>query len=156
VKRTKVALDVNIPLRLVRMLNSGFQDQGFEFIWEPEFANAADPDEHWAVAFRRFGGEVVISGDKNIAKRPHQILAFQDNDLICFFCEHTWASQDMTFKCAHLLMWWTRIQAALATAKPKDCWWVPMALRDVPMRKVVLPDGIREAEITRRAGTKVR
>jgi hypothetical protein len=142
VKLIKVALDVNIPQRLVLMLNSGFRDQGYEFIWEPEFAAPNAEDEHWATAFRRFGGSIVITGDKNIAKRPHQIKAFQDNELICFFCERTWSSFDMTFKCSHLLMWWMRIQKILPEAKPRDCWWIPLALRDVPLTKVLVPDGI--------------
>lgn len=138
-KIRKVALDANVPERLVAMLNSGFRDQGFEFIWEPSFALPNAEDEHWAAAFRRFGGEIIITGDKNIAKRPHQILAFQENDLICFFCEGTWSSQDLTFKCSHILMWWMRIQSYLVTAKAKDCWWIPMSLRDGPLKKVVLP-----------------
>jgi hypothetical protein len=139
VKLRKVALDVNMPERLVRMLNSGFRDQGFEFVWEPDFASRSATDEHWATAFRLFGGEIAITGDKNIAKRPHQILAFQENDLICFFCKHDWARQDLTFKCAHVLMWWMRIQVVLETAQPRDCWWIPMALRDIPLERVVVP-----------------
>lgn len=73
-KRTKVALDANLPPRFVRMLQSGFGDQGYEFLWEPNFAPAEAADESWAASFSRFGGEVVLSADKNIARRPHQIL----------------------------------------------------------------------------------
>ena len=67
------------------MLQSAFGDQGFEFIWEPQFDVATAKDEHWAVSFSRFGGELVISGDRNIGKRPHQIAAFMDCKLVCFF-----------------------------------------------------------------------
>jgi hypothetical protein len=99
------------------MLNSGFRDQGF-------------------------GGEVVISADKNIAKRPHQVLAFKDNGLICFFMQRTWASQDMTFKCAHLMCWWMRIMPQLKAMRPRDCHWVPMTWCDGPLKEVVLPDAL--------------
>jgi hypothetical protein len=124
------------------MLNSGFGDTGYEFVWEPEFALPNADDEFWAVAFRRFGGEVVISGDKNIAKRPHQISAFQQNGLISFFMLKTWANQDLTFQAAHTIAWWPRIQAQLAKSREGDTYWVPMAIRNVPFVKVVLPDGI--------------
>ena len=144
----KGALDVNMPERLVRMLNSGFRDQGFEFIWEADFAAKSAADEHWAAAFRRFGGEIIITGDKNIAKRPHQILAFQENELICFFCKHGWATQDLAFKCSHVMTWWIRIQPILQTARPCDCWWIPMALRNVPLEKVNVP----HASIAKQAG----
>ena len=74
------------------MLTTGFGDQGFEFIYESDFAPADAPDEHWAVAFKRFGGRIVHSADKNIAKKPHQIMAFKENGLICFFLESRWSS----------------------------------------------------------------
>jgi hypothetical protein len=147
----KVGCDVNVPHRAVTMLNSGFGDQGYEFIWEPAFASPDAEDEHWAMAFKRFGGEVVITGDKNIAKRLHQILAFKDNNLICFFCKNAWASQDPVFKCAHLLMWWPRIQATLQSAKPKDCWWIPMGLRaGLPLEEVRIPNDARQKAAVRR------
>lgn len=143
-KRVNVALDACIPERVVRMLQSGFGDQGFDFIWEPRFAPGSTPDESWAIAFRRFGGNVVITGDKNIAKRPHQILAFKENGLICFFCQNMWAQQDMTFKCAHILVWWPRIQLQLREARPKDCWWIPMGLRNAPFKEVKVPDSAQK------------
>lgn len=141
-KRVKVALDVNIPRRVVRMLQTGFGDQGYEFLHEPEFAVANAADEFWALAFKRFGGQIVLSGDKNIAKRPNQILAFKENDLICFFCESRWSEQDHIFKVAHLVYWWPRIQEHLATCQPKDCWWVPMAIHRSDFREVKLPSNV--------------
>lgn len=147
-RRTKVAIDVNIPRRAVRLLNTGFGDQGFEFIFESDFAPAPATDEFWAAAFRRFGGQIVLSGDKNIAKRPHQILAFQENDLICFFCDRRWASTDGAYKLAHLIYWWPRVQAQIDRSKPRDCWWIPMAIQaDHAFRKVEIPTHVK-AQVT--------
>jgi hypothetical protein len=138
-KRIKIALDANIPERAVRMLNSGFKSNGFEFHWEPSFAPASATDEFWATAFKRFGGTVIITGDKNIARRPHQIHAFCACDLICFFCDRHWSQQDLAYQCAHLIRWWPTVQDTLQTAKPKDCWWLPMGLRG-ELKKVQVPD----------------
>lgn len=143
-KRVKVALDACIPERLVRMLNSGFGETGFEFVWEPEFAAPNADDEFWAVAFKRFGGEVVISGDKFIAKRPHQIQAFRENGLKSFFMLHNWSNMDLTFKAAHTIAWWPRIHAHLSQCKAGDAYWVPMAIRSVPFKKVEIPDGVTQ------------
>jgi hypothetical protein len=132
------------------MLNSGFGDQGFEFVYEAQFAEPTAEDEFWAVAFRRFGGEVVLSGDKNIAKRPHQIAAFKENGLKCFFMLHGWSSMDIVFKVAHTIAWWPRIQGQIAKCGPGDAYWVPMALRPVPFKKVELPDGILAKAISAR------
>jgi hypothetical protein len=154
VKRVKVALDANIPQRVVRMLNSGFGDQGFEFVWEPDFAPAQSEDEFWATAFRRFGGQITLSADKNIAKRPHQILAFQENKLISFFMLHGWANMDMTFKVGHLVAWWPRIQIHIPQCKAGEAYWVPMSMRTIPFKKVELPDGILKKAAESRATKK--
>ena len=141
-KRTKVALDVCTPKRLVGMLQSGFGDQGFEFIYETQFAPATAEDQFWATAFRRFGGEIVITGDKNIAKRPHQIIAFKDNDLICFFCEGRWSEMPQAYKAAHLIYWWPRIQEKIRKSVPRDCWWIPLMIKPDPFTKVEIPTHI--------------
>ncbi|MFN4311711.1 MAG: hypothetical protein ACK4FK_14095 [Ferrovibrio sp.] len=127
-RRVKVALDANIPERVVRMLNSGFKDTGYEFHWEPSFAPASAEDEFWAAAFQRFGGSVVITGDKNIAKRPHQIAAFRKCGLVGFFCTHKWSEFDLAYKCGHLIKWWPEMRTIIERGD-KKCWWVPGGLR---------------------------
>ena len=141
-KRIKVALDANVPPRLVRMLESGYSGQGFEFLWVPDLVPANTEDEYWAGAFRRFGGQIVVSGDKNIAKKPHQISAFKENDLICFFCDKKWSEQDNTYKASHLIYWWPQIQLKFEESSPKDCWWVPMGIREQPFKPVKVPDHV--------------
>lgn len=141
----RVAVDVSMPRRLVRMLNTGYGSQGFEFVYESEFAGARAEDEFWATVFRKFGGEVVLSGDKNIAKKLHQVIAFKQNDLICFFCGQRWSNTDVAFKVAHMIYWWPRIQAHLEHCKPGDCFWVPMGIRPGEFRKVTLPPDVEAA-----------
>lgn len=109
------------------MLNSGFKSNGFEFHWEPSFAPASATDEFWATAFKRFGGTVIITGDKNIARRPHQIHAFCACDLICFFCDRHWSQQDLAYQCAHLIRWWPTVQALSKLLNRRivgGCQWV--------------------------------
>jgi hypothetical protein len=154
VKRIKVALDANVPQRLVRMLQSAFGDQGYEFLWEPDFAAANAKDEVWVAKFRRFGGQIAITGDRNIARRPHQIIAFMESDLIGFFFDSNWGEKDLTFKAAHLVMWWPRIQVHLANCKPQDCWWVPTILRNGAFKKVELPGHVKgQAKKTESSGS---
>lgn len=74
-----------------------------------------------------------------MARRPHQILAFKESELVGFFFERKWAEFDLPFKAAHMMMWWPRIQARFALSKPGDCWWVPAILREHPFTQVELP-----------------
>lgn len=128
-KRVRVALDANIPQRIVTLMRAGFTDLGYEFMWEPDFAPANAQDEFWLDAFSRFGGEIVLSADKNIARRPHQLLAFREAKLKGFFFTHNWANQDGWYKVAHLMLWFPRIAAVAKGCKPGDCFWVPAPLQ---------------------------
>ena len=147
--RVKVAIDVCIPQRLVRLLQTGFGDLGYEFIYEAEFAAANAADEFWAGAFRRFGGAVILSADKNIGRRLHQIRAFQENDLICFFCDSRWAGTDLAFKLAHMVYWWPHIHQHLANCEPRDCWWIPMNVSPAPFRKIIIPAEKLQAKVAK-------
>lgn len=131
------------------MLNTGFGTQGFEFLYEREFCSASAEDEFWAAAFARFGGAIVISADKNIAKRPHQIMAFKDNGLVCFFFESKWAQMDTAFKAAHIVYWWPRIQSRIESSKRGDCWWVPMPIAPAEFRAVQIPTSAQDRPATR-------
>ena len=152
-RREKVAVDVSIPERSARMLNSGFGDLGYEFVYGTEFAAANSLDEFWADSFKKFGGRIVLSGDKNIGRRPHQIAAFKANGLICFFMLKTWASQDLAFKTSHLVAWWPRIQGHLPKCKDGDAYWVPMSMRHTPFKKIEIPHHVLE-EATKRIAKK--
>lgn len=144
--RIRVALDANIPQRAVRMLQSGFGDQGFEFLWEPDFETASADDEIWIESFRRFGGHVIISGDPNIGKRPHQIVAVKSNNIVSFFIQKQWSRKDLVFKAAHLIHWWPRIQDQYFKSSPRDAWWVPATLgAKSGFKKIELPKDVEEA-----------
>lgn len=138
-KRVRVALDANLPQRLVSLLRAAFQDQGFEFMWEPDFAPANAQDEHWLDAFARFGGEVVLSADKNIARRPHQLIAVQQAGLKGYFFDNRWAQHDGPYKAAHLMLWWPRIATHARFSKPGDCVWVPAPLHAKEFRVIRSP-----------------
>lgn len=138
-KRVRVALDANMPQRLVTLLRAGFQDQGYEFMWEPEFAPGNAPDEFWLDAFQRFGGEIVLTADKNIARRPHQMLAFQQAQLKGFFFTRNWSQKQMRFQAAHALFWWPRIANKARLCKSGEAFWIPAVLQDKEFKEVKWP-----------------
>lgn len=58
---------------------------------------------------------------------------------------------DATYKVAHMIYWWPRIQAHLDGCKPSDCWWVPTPIRDAIFRKVELPPDVEDAAAAQKA-----
>jgi hypothetical protein len=139
VKRVRVALDVNVARRIVTLLRAGFHDQGFEFMWEPEFAPHDATDEYWLDVFQKFGGEIVLSADKNIARRPHQMLAFRDTALKGFFFTRNWSQKPLRVQAAHAVFWWPRIARKASLCKPGEAFWVPSVIQDKEFREVKLP-----------------
>lgn len=137
--RILIAVDANVPVRLVRLLDAAFGDQGFRFLHEPDFESQAADDEVWAATFRRLGGAIAISADRNIAKRPHQMAAFAESELITFFLDARWHQRDMAYKAAHLILWWPRIWRHSAGCTPRDCWWVPATLAERPFKQARIP-----------------
>ena len=88
-KRVRVALDCDVPaVSSAPALDHLYGYKGFDFFPVTEFAPGTSSDDHWADAFRRFGGHVTLSADTQIAYKPHKVLAFIDNGfyviLLCF------------------------------------------------------------------------
>lgn len=107
------------------VLDSLYGHHGFEFHHVTKIVPPSTEDEHWADAFRRFGGAVVISADKQIAIRPHKALAFIDNGLIAFFMCAPWSQMAGHEKAAHLTSWWPQIEQINANRELGRCWLVP-------------------------------
>jgi PIN like domain len=84
-------------------------------------------DETWLHDFASEGGRALLSGDSNILKRPHQIVAVGRSGLICVILSKQWSQSQLHEQAANLLFWWPRIEAALNASKAGDCWPVPFA-----------------------------
>lgn len=92
-RKVKVALDCDISHRIVGALESLYADRGFEFVAVDKLVPAASTDDHWAAAFKRFGGEVTLSADTQIAVKPHKVLSFIDNGFQSFFLQSPLVAQ---------------------------------------------------------------
>jgi hypothetical protein len=139
-----VAIDCNMPERMVTLLQTGFGQQGFEFIHESKFADRRDDDEHWVEKFRQFGGRVVLSADRNIGKRPHQRLAFKRAGMKTFFLHQKWHTFSMSYRAAHLIQWWPRVADQLRQMRNGDAFWVPPSMEGA-FKAVEVPEEVLNA-----------
>ena len=125
--KRKVAVDEDVTRRVAEILEESYGDKGYEFIFIPDLTGYGEKDEVWAERFRKFGGEIVLSANKDITRRPHELKAFRDNDLICFFMQPPWSNRKGSFKLSHALLWWDQIHKWLPNCQKKDCWQVPLS-----------------------------
>ena len=155
-RRLKVALDCDVPERLASVFNSLYGHRGFEFFPVTEFAPGNSTDDHWADAFKRFGGHVTLSGDGQIAYKPHKALAFIDNGFISFFFATPWQRTLGHVKAAHAVYWWPIIERQILLGPRGRCWRIPcdlkmannrlLDLRLVPgeLESLVIPEEVLE------------
>ena len=132
--RTKVAIDFNISPRIVGALDSLYGHQGFEFLHLQQFVAGNTPDVVWADSYKRFGGRLVISGDTNIAYRPHEAIAFIDNELISFFPSESWSGLKMAAKSALLIYYWPLIAKKIESIDFGSCWKMPVFIQNGELR----------------------
>lgn len=136
----KIAIDADIPAKACSALKAVYGSEETEFIHIPSLVPANSQDEFWAQEFRKVGGRVVISADVHIARRPHQILAFQNNELTCFFMQPPWSVQRLNVKVAHLIYWWPTIEAKIDESRVGDVWQVPHTFKISDMKSLRIPD----------------
>lgn len=150
-KRLKVALDCDVSPRLKPVLQELYADRGFEFVNVTDFALASTEDEIWADAFKLFGGSIVISGDKKIAQKPHQALAFMQNGFASFFMSRKWSSMRGHLKVAHLAFWWPAIEKKIREGAEGRCFRVPcderrgkLTLLECELFEMTIPEAVLE------------
>lgn len=126
-KLTKVAIDACLSPRLAKALNDMYRHLGYEFIHVNDFGGG--DDLIWSEVFSKFGGKIVLSGDTNIAKRPHQQAAFIECKLTCFFPSHPFQNLTPNLQCAYLIYVWELIHKNINSYPIGTCWKIPTQYR---------------------------
>jgi hypothetical protein len=123
----KVAFDEHIPPALARALQA-LNLEGFEFHSAREFTpkTAAPSDVPWIAAFAADGGDVVISGERQMRSLPEVQAAIAETGVKSFYLPPRWNSWDMARRVAFVLAWWSRIVAKANDSKPGDAWMIPL------------------------------
>ena len=131
----KVVFDQNVPIAMVRVLQSFANENQFRRIsgnfeiraaaeYTPKL-NDADylpkNDVPWLKRFADDGGKVVISGDTNMKHRAHERLG----GFIVIFFEPQWSKWKFWRKCALLINWWPVIAAKIRRARKASFYHVP-------------------------------
>ena len=95
-------------------------------------------DQHWIRRYSRDGGSFVLSGDKKMRGRPHELKALVDEKMIVFFFSPVWNKKNGYVKSAMLLNWWPKIVEVAQSAPSGSLWPIPFqwTWTDLNMLKV--------------------
>jgi hypothetical protein len=123
----KVAFDEHIPPALARAL-SALNLDGVSFCSARDYAPKEKPenDVPWVAAFSADGGEVIISGERQMRSLPEVQAGIAETGVIAFYLPPRWNQWDMPRRVAFVLAWFERIIAKAKGSKPGDAWMVPL------------------------------
>lgn len=97
---------------------------------------ARTADETWVPRFASEGGKAIVTADANMLKRPHQLLAVRQSNVVGVILPHAWATARKHLQASSLLYYWPDIEAAFSSASPGDFWRIPSALHKGPLEKL--------------------
>lgn len=123
-------MDEHVSRRIVRAIRDLALRDGWELSHVRDVHERRTADETWIPRFAQEGGFALISGDRRMRARPHQIAAIRDSGLVCMFLSPDWATAQRAVQAASLLYWWRKIESKLEEAKRGECWLVPFDFSD--------------------------
>jgi hypothetical protein len=135
----KAAFDAHIPAALVRIFQSLQNERKFKIVnqgitvesaltYTPKIGDhdyARKSDSPWIRRFAKDGGKIILSGDMNMLKRPHERLALIEEKMIVVFFSGGWDNLRFFQKSAFVLNWWPVIADTAKKAEPATFWRVP-------------------------------
>jgi hypothetical protein len=134
----KIRADEHVSPKIVRAVQSLVLSAGWEISHVRDLHSARTADETWIPQFALEGGEVILSADRKMLARPHQLAAIAESGLICVFFSTQWAQAKRHEQAAQILHWWPCIEKTLIESKPKDCWKVPSGYGEGKLVKIAV------------------
>lgn len=121
----KIIGDEHMSPRIVRAVSDLALKRGWsiEHVIGSSYQSRADED--WVSAFANSGGNVFLSADRQMLKRPALISKISELNLIGIYLPSDWAQSKRHLQAAHILYWWPKIEATLETCAPGTAWNVP-------------------------------
>lgn len=84
------------------------------------------PDDFvWIRPFVADGGQVIISGEKELRSVPHYLKAMHETGAVAYYMPPRFSQFKMEAKAAHVLWWWNPIMEHAASTLPGTQWEVP-------------------------------
>ena len=92
-------------------------------------------DEDWISIFAGNGGQVIVSADRKMLKRPTLIKKVCQLGLIGIYFPAEWAESRCGRQAAHMLYWWPRIEQTILACQKGTAWVVPKGFGSGDLRQ---------------------
>lgn len=132
----KIRADEHIAPAIVQAIKQIALSNGFELTSVIKEGFTGSSDVHWITAFAAEGGEAILTADTDFLKRPPQVQAVERTGMKVIHLPSGWANASRAIQAGHLMTWWPRIETALVTMKPRQCYSTPFSPPVAPLKKV--------------------
>ena len=126
----RIRADEHVSREIVRIICELPLSHDFELSSIFDVGHGGSPDEYWATEFAKEGGNAILTADTDFFRKPNQIVAIDQTGLKVIHLPSRWANAQAHLQAAHILMWWSRIEAKLHKANPREVWMVPWNINE--------------------------
>jgi PIN like domain len=117
-------LDENLPRAFARSLNALVRRHGFSVTHVRDVVGERTLDVDWIPLVGKEGG-AVISGDRRLATREHELLALRSSGVITFILAPGWSKLPFWEKAWLLTRWYPRLAEIASHSPPGSIYRVP-------------------------------
>ena len=117
-------LDENLPPAFARSLDALARRDGHSVAHVLDFVKAGTDDFNWIISLSEERG-AVISGDRRMLTRRHELRALKDSQVTTFILAPGWASLRFWDKAALLVRRWPEIALAATNHRAGSIFIVP-------------------------------
>lgn len=114
----KLRADEHVSPKIVRALKEVVLSPGWELTHVRDAHGARTADETWVPRFAIEGGKAIITADANMLKRPHQLLAIQQSNVVGLILPHARAIAKRHVQASSLIYFWPEIEACFRDRVP--------------------------------------
>ena len=82
-------------------------------------------DVHWITEFMADGGHVILTADRDFLENAPQVEAVFKTGAKVIHLPAKWGQARGTLQAAHILMWWSRIEACINSMQARQCFRPP-------------------------------
>jgi hypothetical protein len=118
-------LDENLPPAFARSLDALSSPQGDPVSHVRDHVGRGTDDAAWINTVGKVGPHVVVSGDRRMLTRKHELQALRDQKLTTFVLAHGWNSLPFWEKAWLLVRWWPKLVELASKHPPGSIFAVP-------------------------------
>jgi hypothetical protein len=130
----KLLLDENLPPAFARSLDALSAHEAVSVAHVRDFFGAGTSDTKWIREVGEDGGWAIVSGDRRMLTREHELLALRQWRLTTFILAAGWKNMKFWDRAWLLVRWWPQVIATAAGHPAGTIFVIPHHQRPAAMK----------------------